>query len=262
VIATLEEIVGAPVVLEELKRKPGRRRTVRAVGPRRRAIVKAYRSDRAPVVAARLHALAAGPEEPEVPEVLHVDSELRTVVLSEVAGPPLRLALLAGDLAECARAGAALGRFHAYWLGAAPPPLAGHTADEELEILLAAAERAEPTIRDRVRDAAPSLAAKWPIATVVHRDLYEEQIVLGARVGLIDLDDAALGPPELDVGNLLAHGDLLALRSGADLRFAETALFDGYSKAGPRLDSSLLERCRRLSRLRLACIHGERALLD
>jgi hypothetical protein len=69
-MAVLEEIVGAPLVLEELKRKPGRRRTMRAVGSRRRAIVKAYRSQRAPVVAARLRALAAGPAEPEVPEVL------------------------------------------------------------------------------------------------------------------------------------------------------------------------------------------------
>ena len=31
-IAVLEEIVGAPLVLEELKRKPGRRRTTRALG--------------------------------------------------------------------------------------------------------------------------------------------------------------------------------------------------------------------------------------
>jgi hypothetical protein len=34
----------------------------------------------------------------------------------------------------------------------------------------------------------------------VHRDLYEEQVLLGERVALIDLDDAALGPPELDIG--------------------------------------------------------------
>ena len=53
-IGTLEEIVGAPLELEEVKAKRGRRRTVRAVGPRRRAIVKAYRSERAPVVAARV----------------------------------------------------------------------------------------------------------------------------------------------------------------------------------------------------------------
>jgi len=60
VIELLEPILGAPVVLEELKHKPGRRTTSRAVGARRSAIVKVYASERAPIVAARLGALAAG----------------------------------------------------------------------------------------------------------------------------------------------------------------------------------------------------------
>jgi Ser/Thr protein kinase RdoA (MazF antagonist) len=262
VIATLEEIVGTPLVLEELKRKPGRRRTVRAIGPRRRAIVKAYRSDRAPLVAARVRALANGPEEPEVPEVLHVDPALRLVVLTEVVGPPLRMALLAGDRAECARAGKALGRWHAFWRDAAPAPLVPHTAARELEILSLGASRTEPAIGDCVRRAAATLSAEWPISTVVHRDVYEEQVVLGPRVGLIDLDDAALGPPELDLGNLLAHGDLLALRSGCDRARGQHALLDGYAATGPPPDQALLEHCRLLSRLRLACIHREPALLE
>jgi Ser/Thr protein kinase RdoA (MazF antagonist) len=261
-IATLEEIVGAPVVLEELKLKDGRRRTLRAIGPRGRAIVKVYRSERAPIVAARVRTFSAGPAEPEVPEVLHEDPALRLVVLSEVAGPPLREALLAGDLAECARAGAALGRWHAFWLGVAPPPLVPHTAERELEILSGWADRAKPAIAERVRRAAGALSAEWPIATVVHRDLYEEQIILGSRVGLIDLDDAALGPAELDVGNLLAHVELLAVRSNLDLRPAERALLHGYTAASASLDFVLLDRCRRLTLLRLACIHGRPELIN
>jgi Ser/Thr protein kinase RdoA (MazF antagonist) len=261
-MALLEEIVGAPLVLEELKRKPGRRCTMRAVGSRRRAIVKAYRSERAPIVAARLRALAAGPAEPEVPEVLCEDRSLRLVVLSEVAGAPLRDALLADDLPQCGRAGAALGTWHAFWLGAAPPPLAPHTCERELEILLRWADRADPAVAGRVRDAAPSLSGEWPMASVVHRDLYEEQIILGERVGLIDLDDAALGPPELDVGNLLAHGELLAGRRNRDLGSGVQAFRTGYAATGPVLDESLVDRCRRLTLLRLACIHGEASLLD
>jgi Ser/Thr protein kinase RdoA (MazF antagonist) len=253
-IETLEEIVGAPLVLEEVKAKPGRRRTLRAVGPRRRAIVKAYRSERAPVVAARVRSLAVGPAEPQVPEVLHVDPALRLVVLSEVPGPPLREALLAGDRAECARAGAALRRWHAFWLGVAPPPLVSHTAERELEILFSAADRAEPALAETVHRAAAGLSAAWPITTVVHRDLYEEQILLGSRIGLIDLDDAALGPAELDVGNLVAHIELLELRRGRDLGAMVAALLGGYGVDS--LDSALLDRCRRLARLRLACIHA------
>lgn len=259
-ITTLEEIVGAPLVLEELKLKEGRRQTLRAVGPRRRAIVKAYRSERAPIVAARVRTLSAGAAEPEVPEVLHEDRALRLVVLSEVVGPPLRDGLLAGDLAECARAGAALGRWHAFWLGVAPPPLVAHTAVRELEILSGWADRAEPAIAERVRRAAVALSTEWPIATVVHRDLYEEQIILGSRVGLIDLDDAALGPAELDVGNLLAHIELLGFRSSLDLGPAVRALLGGYQAVV--LDRSLVDRCRRLTLLRLACIHDMSELVD
>jgi Ser/Thr protein kinase RdoA (MazF antagonist) len=258
-IGTLEEIVGAPVVLEEVKTKPGRRRTLRALGPRRRAIVKAYRSERAPVVAARVRSLAVGPAEPQVPEVLHVDATLRLVVLSEILGPPLREALLGGDLAECARAGAALRRWHAFWLGATPPPLIPHTAERELAILFACADRAQPTIADSVRRAAAGLSEEWPTTTVVHRDLYEEQILLGSTIGLIDLDDAALGPAELDVGNLVAHIELLELRSGRDLGAAVEALLGGYGEGS--LDPALLDRCRRLTLLRLACIHARPELL-
>jgi Ser/Thr protein kinase RdoA (MazF antagonist) len=96
----------------------------------------------------------------------------------------------------------------------------------------------------------------------VHRDLYEEQIILGGRIGLIDLDDAALGPPELDVGNLLAHGELLARRRNRDLGSGVQAFLSGYAATGPLLDGSLVDRCRRLTLLRLACIHGEASLLN
>ena len=249
----LERVVGAPVVLEELKHKPGRRRTLRAVGSKRSAIVKAYQTERAPVVAARLRALAAGPPEPEVPEVLHEDAALRLVVLSEVVGTSLREALLAGDSAQCARAGAALAAWHEFWLGAAPPPLAPHTFERELEILLYAADLSDPALGERVRRASTAFPGEWPTPTVVHRDLYEDQIVLGRRVGLIDLDDAALGPPELDVGNLLAHIELLELRTGKRLAPAVDALLGGYGHDA--LDQALLDRCHGLALLRLACIH-------
>jgi aminoglycoside phosphotransferase (APT) family kinase protein len=80
-------------------------------------------------------------------------------------------------------------------------------------------------------------------------------------VRLIDLDGAALGPPELDLGNLSAHVELLALRSGRRLAAALDAMLDGYASTGPTLDAELLDRCRTLSQLRLACIHGEPALV-
>ena len=262
-IELLEPVLGAPVQFEVLKHKPGRRTTSRAVGSRRSAIVKVYASERAPVVAARLSALAAGPAEPVVPEVLLCDPEAHLVALSEVPGVPLRESIVAGDLATCARAGAAIGGWHRAWEGARPGALALHTLDRELEILEARIDRSPPEIGEAVRAALPAVVPDaWDDRTVVHRDLYEEQVMVAEQIGLIDLDDAALGPPELDVGNLLAHLDLLALKTSTDLAAAEEALLEGYHRSRPALDAELLTQCRALTALRLACIHENLALLD
>ena len=257
----LEAHVGFPVAAEELKHKPGRRRTLRAVGPERTAIVKVYSSERAPTVGARLAALAAGPAEPRLPEVLGVEPSLRAVVLTEVPGRPLRLPLLSGDPDSCRRAGRALGAWHRFWRGRDPEPLREHTADHELRALRERAAEASPAIAGAVRSALASDLPPWSCSTVVHRDLYEEQVLIGEGIGLIDLDDTALGPPELDVGNLLAHIDLLALRSRRDLDPMAQRLLTGYAEAGPSLDPELLGRCRMLTGLRLACIHDEGAEL-
>jgi Ser/Thr protein kinase RdoA (MazF antagonist) len=256
----LESLVGSPVAVNELKHKPDRRRTLRASGSRRTAIVKLYESDRAPVVAARLAALAAGPPEPHVPRVLHLDLGRRMLVLSEVHGDPLRTSIVAGDLAACARVGHALATWHRAWRNTHSRAFQPQTFDDEKRILLAQAADAPPAISAAVRAALPALEGTWRCTTVIHRDLYEEQILLGDRVGLIDLDDAALGPPELDVGNLLAHIELLELRSGATFDPMVDALLGGYGEAS--LDQVLLDRCRKLTRLRLACIHREPLLLD
>jgi aminoglycoside phosphotransferase (APT) family kinase protein len=255
-------VVGGGVELEELKHKQGRRRTLRARGPEGTAIVKLYASDRAAMVAARIVALGAGPSEPVLPKLLSIEPALHVVVLSEVPGRPLREALVRGDGAACRRAGEVIGAWHRAWRSRAPEPLRRHTVERELAILDRRADGVSPAIGDAVRSAARELSAAWPCPTVVHRDLYEEQVMLGESVGLIDLDDAALGPPELDVGNLVAHVELLSLRSGRDLGPMTDRLLAGYASGGPGLDAALLDRCRRLTLLRLACIHDEPRLLE
>jgi Ser/Thr protein kinase RdoA (MazF antagonist) len=255
----LESLLGSPVWLTELKRKPGRRRVLRARGSTGTAIVKLYESDRAPIVASRLEALAAGPPEPQVPRVLHVDPARRMLVLSEVEGEPLSAAIVAGDLAACARVGSVLATWHRAGRELQSDAFRPHTFEDEERILLARAAAAPPAIAASARAGLATLGGAWPCTTVVHRDLYEEQILLGERVGLIDLDDAALGPPELDLGNLLAHIELLELRLEDDFGAAVQALLDAY--AAP-VDGALLDRCRRLATLRLACIHAQPALLE
>jgi Ser/Thr protein kinase RdoA (MazF antagonist) len=258
----VEAIVGAPMQLEPLKHKRGRRSTARARGPRGSAIVKVYASGRAGVVARRVESLATGPKEPLVPAVLHVDPGLRLLVLADLPGRPLREALLEGDVATCARAGGALGSWHAAWHGAAPGALRPHTAEREAALLRARLEATSRPVARAVDDVLPELECEWTCTTVVHRDLYEEQILVGERIALIDLDDAALGSPELDVGNLLAHLELLELRRRRDLREQKGALLAGYEAAGPQLSSALLDRCRRLTLLRLACLNDDVRLAE
>jgi hypothetical protein len=262
VIDKLEALLGAPVVLEELKRKPGGRRTLRARGPERTAIVKLYASGRAATVARRVASLSTGPVSPQVPRLLMVDPELDMVVLSEVLGMPLRLAVLEGETAACHRAGVALARWHHHWRGTRPGNLRAHTFERELEILRSRAEHAPAQIAAAVLLEMAALPTEgWAPVTVVHRDLYEEHVLLGAEVGLIDLDDAALGPPELDLGNLCAHLVLLGIRAQRDLSGAEDALLEGYESGGMSIDCLLLDRCRVLALVRLACIHGSETLL-
>lgn len=259
-IGILEELLEGPVTVEDLKHKPGRRRTLRVKGPNGTAIVKLYSSDRAPVVAARIGALGAGPPEPRVPVVLRAEPRLGMVVLTDVPGQPLRHAILEGDVEACRRAGAVLAAWHAFWRADAPRVLTPHTLARELEILRERSEAAPAAIASGVRSALASFAGGWPCSTVVHRDLYEEQILVGDDVGLIDLDDAALGPPELDVGNLLAHLELLSLRTGRDLDATGEALYQGYGQEA--LDPELLDCCRRLTLLRLGCIHDAANLIE
>ena len=262
-IRSLQRLLGSPVTLTELKNKPDRRRTLRAFGPGGTAIVKIYASGRESTVARRIGALGSGPPEPRVPAVLFVDRRLHMVVLSDVAGTPFRNALIEESEDACRHVGGALAAWHLFWRAHAPSALAPHDLSRELEILHSFTQMAPATVASAVRSALPLLGhATWEPTTVVHRDLYEEHILLGDGIGLIDIDDAALGPPELDLGNLWAHLELLALRVGGDFLPLATRLLESYVDAGGGLDPRLFAWCRSSTLLRLACIHEREDLVD
>lgn len=254
-------LVGEPAIARILKDKPGRRRTSLVQGPRGTAVVKAYASNRAPVVARRISALAAGPSEPAVPRVLALDEARRLVVLSPVPGRPLTEAVIDGELEVIERAGAALGKWHAAWWDRVPAAFSPHPVQHERAILAKKVQGAASSTAAAVAQEIAGLEMPWPCRTVVHRDLYETQMVVGDRVGMIDLDDAACGPPELDIGNLLAHLTLLGGRLGRGMGNERRAFLRGYLTSGPEVDAGRLQQCETLSRLRLACIHNEPALV-
>jgi aminoglycoside phosphotransferase (APT) family kinase protein len=52
-------------------------------------------------------------------------------------------------------------------------------------------------------------------ATPIHKDFHYQHVIVGERVGVVDLDEARMGDPSFDVGHFVANLQLLALRSGA-----------------------------------------------
>lgn len=109
--------------------------------------------------------------------------------------------------------------------------------------------------------------------TIIHRDFYFDQ-VLSSRDGiaLLDFDLATMGPPELDVGNYLAHLDEFAIRNSAEQQCSQAgeAFLEGYAENRPCLQHSNVNVWRYLSLARLVAIsrripsrmHFTRALLE
>ena len=255
--AELASVIGAPVRLELLEHRAGGRFTFRARGPGRTALVEVFEEGGASAVAERIASIADGPYEPRIPDVWAATDTL--VVLSDLAGRPIRAAALAGDEISCVRAGAVLASWHRHWRDRAPDVLRRHTLEQELDVLRAhaeaVAERLAATVMFGVRSVEGD--GEWPAATVVHGRLSYETVLIGRDVSLIGLDAAGIGPPELDVGNLCGQLELLARRYGRSLAQAQRAFLDGYLATGAPLDLQLLLTCRSLALLRLGCVHSD-----
>lgn len=91
-----------------------------------------------------------------------------------------------------------------------------HAAKEEIEILDCAGSRIGEAVlpekllrryfhlREAVLDTLRMDSSER--RALLHRDLYPHQVILSPDGdGLVDLDELALGPPELDAGNFVAH---------------------------------------------------------
>jgi aminoglycoside phosphotransferase (APT) family kinase protein len=188
----------------------------------------------------------------QLPEPLGFEPGRRFLLLAEVPGEPWattqRVSPAGFDVV-----GTALALLHGSPTGGGLPvhiaalsPLEVHDAAAEAEILRVALRpgtcaadpgRAERHARLVHRVIAGLLdGPQGGTPRLLHRDLHPGQLLLdGPRVGFVDLDSAALGEPELDVGNLLAHLDLWrvldsdarALAAGAD------ALREAYERLAP-----------------------------
>jgi hypothetical protein len=111
-------------------------------------------------------------------------------------------------------------------------------------------------LHGRLQDGLARLHAGAP--AWLHRDLYEQQLLADSSgaMRLVDLDTAAPGNREIDIGNFIAHLELAAFEGARRDRVqdltARLASIDG-------LDSAALDWCVAATHARLVLVHGPRA---
>lgn len=262
--------IGAPdavLATELVRHKPGRRTTARwdvlARGRPRRLYAKAYAGDRAPRVAETYRILHDACAVVVLPEPLGLVPESRLVVLAGVPGAPVAPRLVRGDVGLARRIAEALHALHA--CGAELPRrhvLAGELAPLAAGVALVEARRPDlgPVARACLERAGAASGRNWSWRLLpVHRDLYEEQVLAGAAgVAFVDLDDAAMSEPAVDVANLIAHLRLLALRrpgSAAQLDGCAAAFLGRSRELDPALELPLVRYLSGTTLLRLAAVH-------
>jgi len=197
-----------------------RRAVFRVNTPRGTSIYKCYRKDR--LLMQRWATLSSDPGQRwRAPRVLGWNPETRLLHLEDCPGRSLNDLWLAGDgrPSDAERIVDVLD-----WLLVAPLPadLPTHGVAEEAALLNKRIAAFHQTLReppldvDRIASRTLDRLASEPDTCPIlcHRDLHDKQILLDPEGGgaLIDLDLVAAGPPALDVGNILAHLRLRALK--------------------------------------------------
>ena len=272
----LGSVCGRPASLDGVtivRHKHGRRCTLRydvkRGNGRERLFAKTYASDRAPRVFASLQALSAGHScgaRVAFPEPVACVPELNLVLQKEVPGRPIARRLLAGDEPLAAGVAEALHALHTSRVELARThSLARELAPlgERVATIGGRAPSLEPLARRCLAVVHADSERAWPWRSrPVHRDFYHDQVLASDRdLSFLDLDDAAMSEPAVDVANFLAHLALLGLeeRGFPDALAGPAAAFrDRYRDLDGDLDLDLLDFLQGATLLRLAAIHVSR----
>ncbi|MBA2571020.1 MAG: phosphotransferase [Chloroflexi bacterium] len=257
-----------------VRHKPGRRCTIRfdlldAAGQPRVLFGKVYASGRAARVDATLRAFAGASPVPglRLPHPVGCIGSLHLVLQEAVTGTPITERLLAGDtglggaiaaaLAGFHRSGARLDRRHAPLDEVTPLVARVDRFAMELPALVDSARAVLEEVGPAIRRHGDS----WRYMPI-HRDLYHDNILAsGDGLAFLDLDDAAMGEPAVDIANVSAHLVLLAIQ-GPVAREAivrvRSDFLDAAISSDPMLDARLVRDLEVATLLRLATIHGPR----
>ena len=161
-------------------------------------------------------------------------------------------------------------RFVDSWslLGDREADLPVHGPRQEAEVLrrwFASAQRygvidQQGPLHEQVVDTCLSLREDDGERVIAHRDLHDGQLLWdGTDLSLLDLDTAAMAEAALDLGNLWAHADLMAVRGrlGPEAHCRVRGLLDDLARALP-VTAQRLETYYRSSALRLVFVHAFR----
>lgn len=143
-----------------------------------------------------------------------------------------------------------------------------HGPRQEAEVLrrwCASAQRYgvidQPTLlHEQVVDTCLRLREDDGVHVIAHRDLHDGQLLWdGIDLSLLDLDTAAMAEAALDLGNLWAHADLMAVRGrlGPEAHTQVRGLLDNMARTLPTT-TERLETYYRSSALRLVFVHAFR----
>lgn len=244
-LAAADELCAGAELGPVLRHVPGRRIAVRLSTPDGDRVLKIFGSPRGRGNHRRLTQLAVSAAGDVLPVPRGTDSSGHAVLIDWVDGTPLDLLEPGRFVPGCYESGRALAalhrsgvRFDRSW-----------TVEDELTQLERRATRRSGALLGAARQLAANLADQ-PL-TSAHRDLHPRQVVVtGGGVRMIDLDDAAMAPPSLDVGNFLAHLEADEITGRLDIRTglaAARAFRSGYGQ-----DPGHLAAWRWLALLRLA----------
>jgi len=264
---------GKPAVLHQIevvRHKPGRRAILRYdLESGERFFGKTFASKRGPKVYEIARIIAAsnafGPDV-SLPDPVAWLPDLKLLLQRPVAGLPIEGALLSGDQDVATEVAIALHRFHTSGLDLG----CAHNLVRELEPLPMRAAQVAETCPDlgeaaksclqRIQEVDASQVAwrSWP----VHRDFYHDQVLIdGDALAILDLDDATMSEPLVDVANFRAHLMLLGAQRRGDVAACAAVgdvFVNQYRQLAPDLDEQLLDFLTATTLLRLSGIHASR----
>lgn len=221
---------GRPVAVEVIHYKPERRAVLRARHGDRTAYVRipvgGSAADLEVPLLEHLHRWMDGDPGVQLPQVLACPWGNGGVIISEVRG--VSLTSLFGTPTERSvgrSVGRALARFHAVpvpGLGLDLPSVDRgamvHATAEDLGLLGRLAPALEDLADDVRRLLLTAAAAPQVAGVLLHGGMHPGNVLIdGDVVGIIDLDGAAVGEPEADLGKLLAGISIHGRTSESDL---------------------------------------------